>query len=310
MAGGHTGVAGELLILDPMRRRLIAMSPDGSAVREVVTGLTEYPDGLAVDAERGWIYWTNMGRDWSARTGSIERARLDGSGRGYVHPPGSFVTGKQLVLDTRSQSLFWCDREGMAIMRSSASGGDAEVLVRSGRYPQDSADVRRHCVGIAVDTAEGVMYWTQKGAPKGGVGRIFRAGIDIPRGQVADARTDIETLWEELPEPIDLELDHRGGLYWTDRGSAPTGNTLNHADIPPPGRRGRTPKILISGMQEAIGLAIDAQDGAVFVADLGGHVYSVHPRVADSVRLVAAMPGSSFTGICYLPSRSPEKGVA
>ncbi|EIC67509.1 hypothetical protein [Mycobacteroides abscessus] len=307
---GHTGADGELLILDPLRERLIAMSSDGSVVREIVTGLAEYPDGLAVDTDGGWIYWTNMGTDWTARTGSIERVRLDGSGRSYVHPPGSFVTGKQLVLDARSQTLFWCDREGMAIMRSPASGGDVEVLVRSGRYPQDSADARRHCVGIAVDTTAGVMYWTQKGAPKGGGGRIFRAGIDIPQGQAADTRTDIEILWEELPEPIDLELDHRGGLYWTDRGAAPAGNTLNHADIPHPGRSGRSPSILISGMKEAIGLAIDTQGSAVFVADLSGRVYSVQPGVADSVRLVAARPGSSFTGIRYLPGHFIQKGVA
>ncbi|MFF0144040.1 hypothetical protein [Amycolatopsis sulphurea] len=69
-------------------------------------------------------------------------------------------------------------------------------------------------VGVAVDPAH--LYWTQKGPAKGGLGRIFRAGLEIPPGETAAFRTDVETLWAHLPEPVDLEL--RGGYrYWTDR---------------------------------------------------------------------------------------------
>jgi hypothetical protein len=40
-------------------------------------------------------------------------------------------------------------------------------------------------------------------------------------------RTDIEVLFDGLPEPIDLELDLKNRvLYWTDRGDPPRGNSL------------------------------------------------------------------------------------
>jgi hypothetical protein len=36
---------------------------------------------------------------------------------------------------------------------------------------------------------------------------IHRANIDIPRGETAANRSDIEVLFEGLPEPIDMDLD-------------------------------------------------------------------------------------------------------
>ena len=55
----------------------------------------------------------------------------------------------------------------------------------------------------------GQMYWTQKGPDNAGVGRIFRANIEMSKGETAANRSDIEVLFEGLPEPIDLELDLR-----------------------------------------------------------------------------------------------------
>jgi hypothetical protein len=58
----------------------------------------------------------------------------------------------------------------------------------------------------------------QKGPTKGGLGRLCRANIDIPNGQNPANRSDIEVLFDQLPEPIDLELDLKNRvLYWTDR---------------------------------------------------------------------------------------------
>ena len=46
-----------------------------------------------------------------------------------------------------------------------------------------------------------------KRADDAGKGRLFRASVEIPTGQTASSRTDIELLYDGLPEPIDLELD-------------------------------------------------------------------------------------------------------
>lgn len=49
-------------------------------------------------------------------------------------------------------------------------------------------------------------------------------------GESATKRTDVETLFDRLPEPIDLEMDiEQEMLYWTDRGEYPLGNSLNRA---------------------------------------------------------------------------------
>ena len=76
------------------------------------------------------------------------------------------------------------------------------------------------------------FYWTQKGPDNAGQGRIFRANLEIPKGQTPADRKDIEVLYEDLPEPIDLDLDLANRMmYWTDRGDPPRGNTVNRAPM-------------------------------------------------------------------------------
>src|SRR5260221_11413124 len=133
-------------------------------------------------------------------------------------------------------------------------------------------DQTKWCVGITVDPQGGKIYWTQKGTEKGGVGRIFRANIEIPVGQTATNRTDIEVFFDGLPEPIDLELDpEKRVLYWTDRGDPPRGNTVNRAsiDAKPP-----APEILVTHLMEGIGIALDLKGNRMFITDLAGSVYS------------------------------------
>ena len=89
-------------------------------------------------------------------------------------------------------------------------------------------------MGIALDVEAGKLYWTQKGSDNAGQGRIFRADLEIPKGQTAANRKDIELLYDALPEPIDLELDLANRtIYWTDRGDPPRGNTVNRAPMDP-----------------------------------------------------------------------------
>ena len=62
--------------------------------------------------------------------------------------------------------------------------------------------------------------------------------LDLPPGTSAQHRDNIELLFKDLPEPIDLHLLGRGAtLLWTDRGDEPDGNTLNRAN--PSTRDGR-----------------------------------------------------------------------
>jgi hypothetical protein len=229
-ASGEKTATGRLFVLEINAGRIHAMNPDGSNKKTIVTNC-HLPDGIVVDAEARHIYWTNMGVP-NLDDGSIERADLDGKNRRVIVPQGVTHTPKQIHLDKENGKLYWCDREGMRVMRANLDGSQAETLVETGRGETDRRDQTRWCVGITIDPKLGKIYWTQKGPTKGGLGRLCRANIDIPKGETPGSRSDIEVLFDRLPEPIDLELDLANRvLYWTDRGDPPRGNTVNRTPI-------------------------------------------------------------------------------
>jgi hypothetical protein len=150
----------------------------------------------------------------------------------------------------------------------------------------------------------GTLYWTQKGGDNAGEGSILRANLDVPKGLTPTNRTDIEVLYDKLPEPIDLDLDLKSRmLYWTDRGNPPRGNTVNRApmDLPPGGRP--PPEILFPDLMEGIGLALDTEHDRMFITDFGGSVYSA--SLDGSNRKTLLIAEGNLTGIAYaeLPAR-------
>src|SRR5499425_1890428 len=107
--------SGRLFLLELSGDRIHSMNPDGSDDKVIVTDC-RLPDGVAVDVEAGHIYWTNMGVP-NLDDGSIERADLDGGNRRVIVPQGGTHTPKQMHLDKENGKLYWCDREGMRVMR-------------------------------------------------------------------------------------------------------------------------------------------------------------------------------------------------
>ena len=291
---------GRLFVLDLSGGRILSMSPDGSDRDVIVTGC-RHPDGIVVDVEAGHIYWTDMGVP-NLNDGSIERANVDGQNRTTIVPEGRTFTPKQIHLDKNSRKLYWSDREGMRVMRSNLDGSKIETLVKTGQGDADRRDAKRWCVGITVDAKHGHFYWTQKGPDDAGQGRILRASIDMPNGQSAVNRTDIEVLFDGLPEPIDLELDlDSRAIYWTDRGDPPRGNTVNRA--PMDAERGKSPEILYTHLMEGIGIALDLKGQRMFLTDLGGSVYSARMDGSNMKTLLYAQ--GNLTGIAY--ADLPEK---
>src|SRR5262245_59560214 len=166
---------GRLVVLDLSGGRVFSINPDGSGAKTLVTGCRA-PDGVAVDAQAGYIYWTNMGVP-SRNDGSIERADLDGGNRRIIVPEGATFTPKQMTLDRKNRKIYWCDREGMRVMRANLDGSNIETLVDTSHGDaRPGSDTVKHCIGIVVDVVRGRFYWTQKGPDNAGLGRIFRAG--------------------------------------------------------------------------------------------------------------------------------------
>jgi len=288
-----SAAAPRLFVLEINAGRIHSMNTDGSDRKTIVSDC-HLPDGIVVDAEAGHIYWTNMGIP-NLDDGSIERADLDGGNRGVIVPKGVTHTPKQIHLDKDGGKLYWCDREGMRVMRANLDGSQVETLVETGRGDEDRRDQTRWCVGITIDPKLGKIYWTQKGPDNAGLGRILRADIHIPIGESPANRSDIDVLFDRLPEPIDLELDLASRvLYWTDRGDPPRGNTVNRASID---NKPVEPEIVVTHLMEGIGIALDIPNDRMFVTDFAGSIYSARLDGSGERNFLYAQ--GNLTGIAY-----------
>jgi len=117
----------------------------------------------------------------------------------------------------------------------------------------------------------------------------------MPAGQTSTSRTDIEVLFSGLPEPIDIELDLEAGtIYWADRGD----DTISRAPIAIPAgatAASRTDRqILVRGVREAIGVAIDKRRGRMYYT--GGNGQLGRANLDGSSKQEITVDGA-FTGI-------------
>ena len=270
--------------------RVLSATEAGADVTVVSPSRASGPDGIVVDPAGRRLYWTTMGAV-GGNDGTIERADVDGGHAATIVPAGGTFTPKQIKLDAVHGKLYWADREGMRIMRANLDGSALETIVETASGDAARRDQRNWCVGIALDVGRGHVYWTQKGS--GGNGRILRAPITITAGQSAAARSDIEILFDGLPEPIDMDLDLSTRLmYWTDRGDAPRGNTVSRAPMDGPHR---AQQILFGGLKEGIGIALDVAHGRMFVTDLAGNVYRANLDGSDRQTILTGQ--GTLTGI-------------
>ena len=268
-SGGAAGTAGApakltMFYLDVTGGRVMTANVQNPKATVLVSKAGQGPDGVAVDVAGGHVYWTGMGVP-ADDDGFIMRADLDGKNVTTLVPAGGTFTPKQMKLDVAGGKMYWSDREGMRVMRANLDGSSVEALVTTGTTDQDRMDNSRWCVGIALDLAGGWFYWSQKGPANGGVGTLRRAHLAMPDGQTSATRTDIEILYDKLPEPIDIDVDVAAGMiYWTDRAD----NTLSRAPIQiPAGMTAATRtdrQIIVKNIPVAIGVALDLPRGKVY----------------------------------------------
>ncbi|KAJ5724986.1 uncharacterized protein N7483_006343 [Penicillium malachiteum] len=258
------------------------------------------PDGVDVDRSTGRIFWTCMGKPGKP-DGAIYSANLDGTDINTVLPDGGISTPKQLCLDSINRQIYFSNREGKRIYRCDYSGSQLKALVENCNGGEDTAAIPHSravdwCVSLAVSLKLEKIFLSQKGPPKGGMGRIFSAGLKIPPGETAITRKDPECLLYDLPEPIHLDVDEENCiLYWTDRGEMPLGNSVNCLSLD---RRGTTPSnhtVLVRNLHEAIGLALNISGGLILFADSGGRLYS--SNLDGTNKKVIYSGEENFTGI-------------
>ncbi|KAI1370803.1 hypothetical protein F4677DRAFT_437269 [Hypoxylon crocopeplum] len=280
--------------------RILELSAEGE-LTDVLVEQQLLPDGIDVDLPSARVFWTNMGMPGKL-DGTVNSANLDGTEIQTLIVPGVINTPKQLVVNSESRKLYFSDREGMRILRCNFDGSGLETLVQAGTDP---ADPMSWCVGIQIARQTGKLYWVQKGPSKSRTGRIFCASTTIPGSQSAESRDDILCLLDNLPEPVDLELDSSGStLFWTDRGEIPNGNSLNKVSLDPEtgllhtGELGM-PQVLLRGLHDPIGLRLDEANGHIYTVDLGGGLYRSNLDGSD-VQTMLSEIGRSFTGVTLL----------
>lgn len=204
MSNNNTKVC-RLFVLDLSGGHIFSVNTGGSDQKIILTRC-RHPDGIAVDIEASNIYSSNMGGP-NLNDGSRERVNLDWRNRTIIVTEGYTFTPKQIYLYKKNGKLYWADREWMRILRSNLNGSKIETLVQTGEGETDRVNAINCCVGITADVDDKGIYWTQKGPEDSGQGRILRANIEIPKGQSVARRTQIEVLFDGMPESIDLDLD-------------------------------------------------------------------------------------------------------
>jgi hypothetical protein len=242
------------------------------------------------------MYWTNMGTLTDGPhtpAGSVQRANLDGSGVEVLLQPGVTTnTPKQMQIDLVHRKIYWSDREGAKAWRANLDGSSPEVLL-SGHGIQQ-------LVGMALDVPRGQFYVTDRYAKF-----ILRCGFDIPAGQDAGSRTDVEQLVVEsgsaMPIDLDLDLQHRT-MYWTDRSL----NTIQRAAMDLAAGQtasARTDIVtLVSGLSTPIGISLDLGGGAMYFTDLGGQVFVAN---LDGTGKKSIGSSSGASGITHVEVPAP-----
>jgi sugar lactone lactonase YvrE len=240
---------------------------DGSDRRLLANALSTVsaPDGITVDLTNSFIYWTNMGTPvGGAGVGSLQRMKLDDDVVQTVIPVGTTSTPKQINIDNQARKLYWSDREAM-VWRSELDGSSPEIILSGHELMQP--------VGMGLDVARRQVYISDRQARK-----LFRVGFDMPEGEKAATRSDVETLADfpdtrSLAWPLNIALDlDRRQMYWTDR----TRGVIYRMNMDMPAGADPVARpdlaVVVAGLTEPVGLAFDSMGQKLYFTELSGRV--------------------------------------
>lgn len=283
----------QIIVLEAYKGQIIAIDPNDYSSKILVGDEVGTPDGIVFNPNDHLLYWTNMGADYDAWDGYIQHCTLDGKNKAFTVKVGDTHTPKQIQLDHRTNYLYWCDREGMKIERCHIETGKVEVLLETHDMYLNEERENRQCVGIALDIKNNRLFWTMKGPPKSGTGRLLCAPFDYRDKNAVINPAKINVVYDHLPEPIDLEIDYKNDyLYWSDRGAEPDGNSLNRLQLSTLNKK----EVLIRGFDETIGFTVDADHQLAFVADYTGHLYQADLQTKEK-KVIFISENGKFTGL-------------
>lgn len=222
--------SGKMYWTDWSTRQINRANLDGTSVETLYVPMFGSLWGITLDTVAGKMYWTEPSNT-NTLGYAIRRANLDGSNveglitRGLIQP-------YNIVLDTTNQKMYWTEHAPGMIMRSNLDGTDIEIVrkfpvgfgvgiaidpennkvyfveqdysppIHIGRICRSNLDGAnfevlveklKNPIDIALDKAQGKMYWTD-----GDAGKIQRANLD---------GSYVQDIINGLSNPLGIALD-------------------------------------------------------------------------------------------------------
>jgi hypothetical protein len=195
-------------------------STKGGAITDVVTHLTS-PAGVTLDAQRGRIYWSDLGDAGNAS--AIFSANLDGSDVRTLISEVFLSEIAGIALDPIHDKLYFTYINPLidsllagGVARADLDGSNLELIVGGLGKP----------IGITVDAVGGGIYWADAMSisPAGGDGAIKAADLDGQNQRVIVGGLDV-------PYGVALDIAERY-VYWTDMGTGKIQRTVMSGILP------------------------------------------------------------------------------
>jgi len=193
----------------------------------------------------------------------------------------------------------------MRVMRSNLDGSEHRDLVDTSHGDPRPGPDPRDGVSASRSNPERGHFTGPKRSGEGRTRPPPSREIEIPKGENAANRTDIEILFDGLPEPsIWSSISKTGYVLDRPRPIRRAGNTVNRAPMDADFQKRPAPGDSVPAPDGRHRLAIDFKGGRMFITDLAGSVYSRAWMARKS-----ETPGSqaNLTGIAYVNERRASR---
>jgi hypothetical protein len=226
-------------------KRIQSANLDGSGIQELITSNNSIV-ALAIDNSEKHLYFSQVWTRYSGAT--IERIRLDGTGRQLILELPPLVLAESLAIDNNVGKLYWTDsavipqNKKPAIWSCSLDGTEAAIVVfvEFGSHPRS----------LAVNHYR--LFWTETSNTT--KPRIVQSSLD---------GTNIKTLLSSgLVDPRGLFVESvtRGSyIYWSDIGT----NTIARANLQ------QLSIEIIAQVGQVHSLCMDESSGIIYYPDMG-----------------------------------------
>ena len=191
--------------------RILCGSTDGM-VREILTNL-RLPYALSIHLASKRIFWSDVAE------GTISSCDFSGKSTRIIVREDDGSSPKQVVIDQVDSKVYWTQSESTEIMRCDLDGTHIECVIE---VDADDAVISSAPKiipnGITLDQSRRHVYWSQPSPKTPDKNLIRRAPMNRTCNSPPSCRDDVETLFEDLPQVLDIDfVPVFDEIYWSVR---------------------------------------------------------------------------------------------